>query len=62
MPWTLTITVSNTGTSDIPNVVITDYISSAFTIEFGPQLTPSAGYASSNGNEILWTIDNLAGN
>lgn len=60
--WTLTITVSNTGTSDIPNVVITDYISSAFTIEFGPQLTPSAGYASSNGNEILWTIDNLAGN
>lgn len=60
--WTLTITVSNTGATDIPNVVITDHINSAFTIESGPQLIPSAGYASSNGNEILWTIDNLRGN
>jgi hypothetical protein len=60
--WVLTITVSNTGATDIPNVVITDLINSAFTIEAGPQLTPSAGYASCDGNEILWTIDNLTGN
>lgn len=60
--WTLVITVLNPRATDIPNVVITDHINSAFTIESGPQLVPSAGYASSDGNEILWTIENLAGN
>lgn len=60
--WTLQITVTNTQKTDILNVVITDDISSAFTIESGPQLTLSAGNASIFGNEIIWTIDNLAGN
>lgn len=60
--WTLSILVSNTGASVISNVVINDEINSLFTIESGPQLTPSAGYAASDGNSIIWTIDNLAGN
>lgn len=60
--WRLSITVTNTGISDIPNIVITDHINSSFTIESGPQLIPSTGYASSDGNEIIWSIDNLMGN
>ena len=60
--WTLKINVTNTGISDIPNVVIVDHINSSFTVESGPQLIPSAGYASSDGNKILWIIDNLTGN
>ncbi|MGE4483572.1 MAG: hypothetical protein AB7C97_00515 [Oscillospiraceae bacterium] len=60
--WTLSVTVANTGVSDIPNVVVTDIFNNDFTIESGPQLTPSAGYAVFTGDEIIWTIDNLAGN
>ena len=60
--WTLRITVTNTGESDIPNVIVIDQFSSAFTIESGPQFTASAGTVSILGKEIAWTIDNLAGN
>lgn len=61
-PWTFRIAVTNTGVTDIPNVEVIDRISDSFTIESGPQLTPSAGNASFSGNEIIWTIDNLTGN
>jgi hypothetical protein len=57
--WTLSITATNSGASDISNIVINDTINSSFTIEYGPQLNASAGYASSDGNDITWTIDNL---
>ncbi len=60
--WTFRITVTNTGVLNIPNVEVIDHINSNFTIESGPQLTPSAGSATFVGNEIVWTIDNLAGN
>ncbi|MPM10509.1 hypothetical protein SDC9_56841 [bioreactor metagenome] len=60
--WTLRITVTNSGITDIPNVTVVDVLSSSFTVESGPQLTPSAGYASFIGNEIIWNIDNLVGN
>lgn len=60
--WTLSITVTNTAITDILNVEIIDYINGSFTIESGLQLTPSAGNASFEGNQITWTIDNLTGN
>ncbi len=60
--WTFRITVTNTGVTDIPNVEVIDHISNSFTIESGPQLTPSAGNASFFGNEIDWTINNLMHN
>ncbi len=60
--WKLSITVTNTGVDDIPNVEIIDNFNSSFIIESAPQFTPSAGYVSYVGNEIIWTIDNLAGN
>ncbi len=60
--WTLSITVTNTAITDILNVEIIDYINSSFTIESGPQLTPSAGNVNFAGNQITWTIDNLTGN
>ena len=60
--WTFRITVSNTAATDIPNVVVYDLISSQFTIESGPILSPSKGTANVTGKEIIWTIDNLAGN
>ena len=60
--WILSITATNTEITDIPNVVIMDDFNSSFTIESGPQLTPSAGYASFSGNQIIWTIDDLVGN
>ncbi len=60
--WTFRITVTNTDVTDIPNLEVVDHIDDSFTIESGPQLTPSAGSAVSNGREIVWTIDNLAGN
>jgi hypothetical protein len=60
--WTLSITVTNTGVTDIPNVEIFDNFNSSFTIESGPLLTPSVGYAAFVGNQIIWTIDNLTGN
>lgn len=60
--WTLSIVVTNTQATDIPNVVITDFIDNSFILEADPQLNPSAGTASFSGNEIIWTIDNLAGN
>lgn len=60
--WILSITVTNTDITDIPNLVILDNFNNSFTIESGGQLTPSAGYASFTGNKIIWKIDNLAGN
>lgn len=59
--WTLRIAVTNTAITDISNVVVLDDIDGSFTIESGPQLTPSAGYASVVGNQIVWMIDNLKG-
>ena len=60
--WTLSITIANSEITDIPNVVVIDEFNSSFTIESGPQLTPSVGYASFSGNQIIWTIDDLVGN
>ncbi|MEA4964897.1 MAG: hypothetical protein VB055_03605 [Oscillospiraceae bacterium] len=60
--WTLSITIANTEITDIPNVVVIDEFNSSFTIESGPQLTPSAGYANVSDNQIIWTIDDLVGN
>lgn len=60
--WTLQITVTNVGDSDIANIAVVDQFNSQFTIESGPQLTPSMGYASVSGNEITWNIDVLAAN
>ena len=59
--WTLRITVTNTDVTDIPNVMLTDHFSSSFTIESGPQFTPSAGTVIFSGEDILWNIDVLAG-
>ena len=60
--WTFKITVSNTGATDILNVIVDDFINSQFTIESGPNLTPSKGTVDIIGKEIIWTIDNLIGN
>ncbi|NCC68767.1 MAG: DUF11 domain-containing protein, partial [Clostridia bacterium] len=59
--WTLSITVTNTGEVDIPNLVVTDLLSGCFTLEAEPELVPSAGYASFSDGEIVWTIDVLEG-
>lgn len=58
--WTFRITVTNTASTDIPNVEVVDLINGYFTIE-SLQLTPSAGVAIVNENEIFWTIDSLTG-
>jgi hypothetical protein len=60
--WVLSITVANNEITDIPNVVIIDDINSSFTIESGPQLASSAGYAKYTGNQVMWMIDDLTGN
>lgn len=57
--WTVRIRVTNSGRTDITNVVVSDILSPFLVLEAPPVLNPSLGSAVFALNEIIWNIDVL---